>query len=151
VAGKALQALTTGDRAVALDMAKRMVNQPAKGKLVASISTVLSKYGDESSIDLVTANFAKMPLSQAKFQFIQPYADMLGKVSNTEKVKKGIDLIVKFRDAIPKAVRNQTDPFINNILTGVATKKQASGQQEQADYIKSKVEKTGTVSAPSSK
>jgi aminopeptidase N len=141
VAGNALEALTKADSSAALDMAKKMVNQPAKGKLGASISTVLSKYGDESSIDLVTDNFAKMPLSQAKFQFVQPYADMLGKVNNTEKVRKGIDLIVKFRDAIPKSVRNQTDPFINNILTGVASKKQASGLQEQADYIKLKVGK----------
>ncbi|MDP4247340.1 MAG: M1 family metallopeptidase [Bacteroidota bacterium] len=139
VAGNALDALTKTDSAAALGMARRMVDQPAKGKLVTSISTVLSKYGDESSIDMVTENFAKMPVSQAKFQFMQPYADMLGKVNNVEKVKKGIDLIVKFRDAIPKTVRNQTDPFINNILNGIASKKQASGQQEQADYIKSKM------------
>jgi aminopeptidase N len=139
VSGNALQALAKIDSSAALAMAKKLVTQPVRGVLATSISEVLIKYGDESSFDLVTNNFDKMPVSQAKFQFVQPYADLLVKVQSTDKVKKGVDLIVKFRDAIPKAVRNQTDGFINNVLNGVATKKQAAGMQEQADYIKSKI------------
>ena len=138
VSGNALQALAKTDSSAALAMAKKLVAQPSKGALASSILEVLIKYGDEGSFDLVTNNFEKMPVNQAKFQFVQPYADMLANEQSTDKVKKGIDLIVTFRDAIPKAFRNQTDGFINNVLHGVAAKKQAAGLQDQADYIKSK-------------
>ena len=55
-------------------------------------------------------------------------------------VKRGIDDIVAFRDAIPDAFQGQTNPFINGILLkGLVTKKKDAGLTEQADYIKSKL------------
>jgi len=55
-------------------------------------------------------------------------------------VKRGVDEIVKFRDAIPSQARANTDPFINNtILKNLATKKDSEGLKDQADYIKSKM------------
>jgi len=65
---------------------------------------------------------------------------LLAKIKNTDKLKKGVDQIVQFREAIPNAYRNQTDTFINNfLLKGLATKKEAAGLKEQADYINSKI------------
>ncbi|HZE83293.1 MAG TPA: M1 family aminopeptidase, partial [Puia sp.] len=139
VSGNALDALARVDSAAAIDLAKQLVKQPAKGKLMTAISSVLIKYGDESSFDIVSDNFDKMPLGQAKFQFIGPYSELVAKVQNTEKVKKGVDLIVKFREAVPQAFRNQTDGFINGSLSGIVAKKQAAGLQDQVDYIKSKL------------
>jgi hypothetical protein len=54
---------------------------------------------------------------------------------------------VKFRDAIPQQFRNQTDPYINETLQSIATKKEEalkadSGNtalKELVDYIKSKI------------
>jgi aminopeptidase N len=55
-------------------------------------------------------------------------------------VKRGVDDIVSFRDAIPEAFRGQTDPFINGVLLkGLVTKKTQAGLKDQADYIKSKL------------
>ncbi len=51
-------------------------------------------------------------------------------------------MIVKFRDAIPRAFRSNTDPFINDALNGIAEKKQAAGLIEQEDYIRSKLPAT---------
>jgi len=82
-----------------------------------------------------------MPVNQEKFMFVKPFAELISKVTETDKVKKGVDLIVKFREAIPQAYRNQTDPFINSALSGIAARKTAAGLQEQADYIKSKIQK----------
>lgn len=139
VSGNALEALSAVDSSAALVLAKKLVKAPAKGKLVASISSVLIKSGDESSFDVISDNYEKMPLGQEKFMFTMPYADLVTKVKNTSQVKRGVDLIVKLREAIPQAYRNQTDGVINNALSGIAKKKEGAGLQEQADYIKSKL------------
>jgi aminopeptidase N len=140
VAGNALEALLKIDTSAAIDAAKKLSKSPSKGKLNTAIASVLIKYGDESSFDVIADNFDKIPFSQSKFEFLQPYADVLSKVQSTDRLKRGIDQIVKFRDAIPQSFRNQTDPYINNIiLKGIADKKESEGLKEQFDYIKSKL------------
>ena len=108
-------------------------------RLAAGISTVLIKSGDASSFDAISDDFEQMPVAQEKFMFLTSYAGLVGKVSNTNQVKRGVDLIVKFREAIPQAYRNRTDGVINGLLNQIASKKAAEGQQEQADYLKSKL------------
>jgi aminopeptidase N len=139
VSGKALTALSAIDSSAAYALAKKFSNEPVKGELMTAISAVLIKFGDETSFDVISDNFDKMPSGGVKFQFIPSYANLLVKVSNPQKVEKGVDLIVKFRESVPQAYRNQTDGFINDALTGIAKKKQAAGLQEQADYIKAKL------------
>ena len=140
VAGNALDALLKIDTTAAIDAAKKLSRLPSKGKLNTAVATVLIKYGDESSFDVIADNFDKIPFSQSKFEFLQPYAEVLSKVQSTEKLKRGIDQIVKFRDAIPQAYKNQTDPYINKvILKGIADRKESEGLKEQFDYIKSKL------------
>ena len=63
-------------------------------------------------------------LSQAKFQQLNSLSTYLAAIKNTDKIKWGVDEIVKFRDAIPAAFKNQTDPFINGmILKGLLANK----------------------------
>jgi aminopeptidase N len=140
VSGSALEALSMVDSVQAFRKAKELSKHPAKGKLNAAISDVLIKYGDENDFGVITENFSKMPLSQTKFNFLQTYSNLLGKVKNIDNLKRGVDEIVKFRDAIPAQARDNTDPYINNmILKNLATKKDAEGLKDQADYIKSKL------------
>jgi aminopeptidase N len=143
VSGSALEALVKIDTAAALRAAQNLSKFPAKGKLAEAISRIFIAFGDENSFDFIADNFDKMPLSQAKFSQLQSLAGILAKVKNTDQVKKGVDMIVSFRDAIPQQERNQTNPFINNfILQGLATKKEVAGLKEQADYIKLKISET---------
>lgn len=140
VAGEALESLIAVDSTTGWKEVQRLVKQPAKGKLGDVISESLIRYGTEESFDIIAANFDDLPLGQAKFEKLQPFANYLAKVQSTEKLKRGVDMIVKFREAVPSAFRNQTDPFINNvILKGLAGKKTAAGLKEQADYINSKL------------
>jgi aminopeptidase N len=140
VSGAALEALVLVDTTTAFDAAKKLAKQPAKGKLTTAIATVLMKSGDESSFDIIADNFEKMPLSQDKFQFLQPFADVLGKLENVEKFKRGVDDIIKFRNEIPQSYRVQTDPYINKvILKGLSEKKEGEGNKEQYDYLMSKI------------
>jgi aminopeptidase N len=140
VAGAALEALSKVDSAAAFKAAKELSKKPSKGKLASAISDVLIASGDESSFDFITDQFEKTPISQSKFEQLQSLTSLIGKITSFEKVKKGVDLIVKFREAIPGGYRNQTDPFINGfLLQSLVKKKETAGLQEQANYIKSQI------------
>jgi aminopeptidase N len=140
VSAKALMALAQIDSAEALDQAKSLSMRGPRGESITSISNVLTKYGGEREVDMVTQNFSMMPMNQVRFNLLQSYSNLLSKVNNTEKLKKGVDEIVKFRNAIPAGVRSQTDPFINNtILKTLADKKDSAGLTDQAAYIRSKI------------
>jgi len=140
VAGAALEALGQLDGKEAYAIANSLAKEENKGRLLMSITNVIIKYGDESAFDFVTGKFDEMPLSQAKFSAINPLVEFLGKVTDLAKFKKGVDMIVKFRDEIPQSVRAQTDPFINGVaLKGLADKKEAAGAKEMAEYVRSKM------------
>jgi len=140
IAGSALEAWSKIDTTGAFNAAKELSKKPAKGKLSTAISTVLITYGDETSFDFVSEEFEKTPMSEAKFQQLQSFVSLLGKIKDNDKLKKGVDQIVKFREGIPSAYRSQTDPFINQfLLQGLASKKDGAGLKDQADYIRSQI------------
>jgi aminopeptidase N len=140
VAGASLEALALLDDKVASDLATKLSKLPAKGRLSTAISSIMVKYGDESAYDYIADNFDKMPLSQAKFQSLGSFVEILTKVKDATKFKSGIDKIVAFRDAIPESARAQTTPYINNtFLKGIADKKEKAGDKDLSDYVKSKL------------
>ena len=140
VAGAALEALGGIDGGEAFKIATALGKEKTKGRLAGAITNVIITYGDETAFDFVVGKFDKMPLNGAKFQAINSLVEFLGKVTNMDNFKKGVDMIVKFRDEIPQSARAQTDPFINGVaLKGLADKKEAAGAKEMADYVKSKI------------
>jgi aminopeptidase N len=108
---------------------------------MTAISNVLLQAGDASSFDVITENVEQMPVGQAKFSLLRSYAGMLNKIRDTDKLKKGVDLIVEFQKAVPAAFRGRTDPVINNLLKTMVDQKQADGLADQAEYIRSKMGK----------
>lgn len=140
VAGAALDALGMLDGKQAFAIANKLSKDDNKGRLLTAITSTIIKFGDESAFEFVTGNFDKMPLSQAKFQAIMPMAEFLSKVTDEAKFKKGVDMLVKFRDEIPASVKPQTDAFINGTaLKGLADKKEAAGAKALADYVRTKL------------
>jgi aminopeptidase N len=110
--------------------------------LLESVTALLMASGDASSFDMVAETFEKMPLSQSKFNLIHPLSAFITRINDTEKVKRGVDMIVKFRDAFPPSYG--IAPYINKILDGVATAKQKSADassKEQVAYIKQQTTK----------
>ncbi|HQV06129.1 MAG TPA: M1 family aminopeptidase, partial [Chitinophagaceae bacterium] len=116
VSGNALTALSDIEPDAALSLAKQLSNEPSKGKLESAILVAFVKSGDESMTDKVLNSFANMPLSQGKFQFLGTLSSFLSNVKNTDKVKRGVEEIVNFRDAIPAQIQSQTSPFINGMV-----------------------------------
>ena len=140
IAGNALLALGAIDSSAALDKAKSLSSQKVKGALADAITNLLFQYADENDFDFLAARFADLPFSRAKFMTIQPFSSFLKKMKNTDNFKKGIDLIVQMRDAIPEQFRQQIDVYINGAILGsILSVKQAAGLTEQVDYIKSKL------------
>ena len=151
VAGNALSALMQVDNPSAITIANELSKQPAKGVLKNALNTVKASSGDEAMAEEMIGGFEKMPLSQAKFSALEPLAVYLGALKNNELVKRGIDEIVKFRDAIPAQFRTQTDPYINGeALSGIVIKKENAlkndpnntGLKDLIAYIKSKIPAT---------
>ena len=112
-----------------------------KENLSSAITTIMVQSGDESSADAILNSFENMPLSEGKFQSIECLLEnFLAKSKNMDIVKRGVDDIVAFRDAIPETYKSQTDPFINGmLLRGLAKEKIEAGLKDQADYIISKL------------
>ncbi len=136
VAGNALEALGKVDSAAAAELVKKLVNTPTKGVLHEMVMNEILKSGDETMADKIIGDFAKMPLSQGKFQALSGMGTYLATIRNTEKIKWGVDEIVKFRDAIPEAFRNQTDPFINGmVLKGILADKSKKATEAPADTV----------------
>jgi aminopeptidase N len=151
VAGEALGALVPLEPEMAVADAKAFAKQPMKGKLGAVVSQILIESGSgEEDFDVIAGNFGSLPVSDAKFEALQSFADYLGTLTNTEKVKKGVDMIVDLRDAVPAQYKAQITPYINNIvLKGIANKKKAGAEKsaelkDQVNYINTRIaEKKG--------
>jgi aminopeptidase N len=148
VAGTALEALREVDAEAAMKIAKELQKQKSKGILKEAITTTVASSGDESMAEEIIGGFAKLPISQEKFQQLNALNAYLIALKNVEKVKQGVDEIVKFRDAIPEQFQNQTNPFINGmILTELLAKKEEAAKadagntalKELVEYIKGKL------------
>jgi aminopeptidase N len=148
VAGAALEALREVDQKAAMDIASQLRKVKTKGALKEAITTTIASTGDESMAEEIIGGFAKLPVGQEKFQQLNALNAYLIALKNTEKVKQGVDEIVKFREAIPEQFRNQTDPFIYGvIMQELLTKKEEAlktdasntALKELVDYIKSKI------------
>jgi aminopeptidase N len=140
IAGSALLALGAIDTVAAFNQAKLLSEQHAKAELEDAISSVLFTYSGENDYDSLAARFDRMPYGYEKFMILQPFANYLKRIKNPVFFKKGIDLIVKFRDSIIEEDRQQVAAYFNfMILGGIASSKQSSGLTDQADYVKSKL------------
>jgi len=131
VAASALQGLSIVEPAGSYALAKKY-SADAKGDLIQVINGIIIEKGTEADFDLVADSYEKAPLSQEKVGASATFAGYLEKVQNIANVKKGIDLIMSFRNMIPEQYRSFTDPTIKGGLDKLS---KAKGT-EIADYIK---------------
>lgn len=145
VSGNALVSLFLLDSAVAYQQAKALYPKPARGVLKDAVQTILIHSGDETVGNKMLEEFAALPIGNAKFSMLESMGIYLTASNDPQTVRKGVDEIVKLRDAIPEGFRAQTDPALNGVLKEIATakingeKKPDAAMQEVIDYIKSKL------------
>ena len=147
IAGKALVALAAIDTTTALDKARSLSGMHVKGALSDAVTNVLFTYSNEKDFDSLSVRFTDLSFGNEKFMVLQPFANFLKRVKDPSNFKKGVDMIVSFRDTIPQQYRQMMNSYFNGmILNGIATSKQSKGLTEQADYVKSKL--PGKAKAP---
>ncbi len=130
VAGAALEGLLELEPTKAYDLAKKY-SSDAKGDLGDVVSEVIMSQGTEADFDMIAGRYEKMPLSQEKVGASATFAGYLEKVQNIANVKRGIDLIIKFRNAVPEQFRGFVDPTIKGGLNKLG---KAKGKEIE-DYI----------------
>ena len=130
VAGAALDGLRGLEPSKAYEMAKKY-RADAKGDLGDIVNDIIMSNGAESDFDIIASRFDKASLSEAKLNMVETFCTYLEKVNNTANVKKGIDMVLKFRKAIPEQFRGFTDP----VFKGAFDKLSKAKSGEIADYI----------------
>ena len=131
VAGAALSGLAALEPDNAYTLAKKY-SSDAKGDLGTVVNDIVMSSGTEADFDLIANSFDKAPLSQEKVEGCATFAAYLEKVQNASNVKKGIDMIMKFRNLVPEQYRGFVDPTIKAGLDKLSKTKGA----EITDYIK---------------
>jgi aminopeptidase N len=121
VAGAALKGLVKLDSTNAYTLAKKYSND-AKGALSATINEILLSQGTEADFDIISNIYNDAPLSQEKVTATGKYAAYLAKLNDLTKVKKGVDNIVAFRNAIPEQFRSFVDTSFKKSLAAVAAR-----------------------------
>jgi aminopeptidase N len=140
ISGKALGALGEIDSVEALKQANILSAQQVKGALSGAINQTLYMYSGESEFDSLAARFENFPFGYSKYTLVQPFGNFVKRMKNTDHFKKGIDLLVSFRDSIPVQYRDWIEGYINETLfKDIAASRAASGMTEQADYVNSKM------------
>jgi aminopeptidase N len=136
VAGESLNALAKLDSSAAMKEAKIRVNDKTKGTLAEEIVGTLAEFGSEDDFDLIASKYTDLPF---KPRITRNFEHYLSRIQNTEKLKKGVDIVIGFRETIPSLFAT----FINRDILGVLlAKKQAMGLTDQAEYIKTKLPTT---------
>ena len=122
VAGAALNGLAELEPNNAYVLAKKY-STDAKGDLGEAVDEIIMTNGTEIDFDFIATRFDKAPLSQGKFQSLEKFCEYLAKIGNTDNVKKGINMVIKFRNSIPENFRNFTDGPIKSALDKVGKAK----------------------------
>ena len=142
VAGAALEALADLDSSAAYLIAKKMMTQKIKKRLAISVNDILIKQGRDDIADFIFEQYKNMPLSAEKISLTKSMVTLLNKIKDEATFNKGIDLIVEFRESIPIAYKDQTNPFFNDqILKLILNYKSKIGETNLSNYVESKLPK----------
>jgi len=122
VAGAALKGLAALNAENGYTLAKKF-SSDAKGALSNEIKNILFAKGDEADFEFISSDFKQGGLSFQKIGATSKYADYLSKLNNVAKIKAGVDDIISFRNSVPAAFRDRTDPAFKGALDKLAKAK----------------------------
>lgn len=132
VAGAGLSALAALDPDHAYTLAKKL-NVDSKGALREAINSLLYSQGKEEDFDLLSKSYNDMGFSFEKLGSTSKFAEYLSKLNNFNNIKKGIDDIITFYNAVPEAYKDRITPLFKSSFDRIIKSK----GQEAEDYIKS--------------
>jgi aminopeptidase N len=114
VQGAALMAVAFQQPEQALAAARKLEKDTGKG-LTEAIVNVYSKFGTEKELPFITEKFAAMG-AQEQVGLVPAYLNILGKVSDPEAIKKGVDMVkalgLKYKQY---GINNYVANFLNQL------------------------------------
>ncbi|HMV10829.1 MAG TPA: M1 family aminopeptidase [Cyclobacteriaceae bacterium] len=134
VAGASLYGLSQLDKTLALAEAKKLAAKPNKGSLKDAIAKAYMLSGSEELFPSVYEDFKKMQWWEQLGQ-VNDFATYLSEIKSSDKVKKGVDLIITGSKGIPEQYHSQTNVMINKAIQIVIDKK-ASDKKLKAELEK---------------
>jgi len=134
VAGAALEGLTQLEPEQAYTLAKKY-SSDALGKLGDVVSDIITKNASADDYDFLLDHFKNEPLSEDKVTGAFTFAKYLVNIKDADKVKKGVDEIMKFRNQIPEQYRGFIDPGFKQAFSKISAAQQANGNTDAANYI----------------
>ncbi|HSN08100.1 MAG TPA: HEAT repeat domain-containing protein, partial [Hanamia sp.] len=136
VAGASLEGLAAFEPDQAYTLAKKYSND-ALGKLGDVVSEIIIKNGSADDYNFIYDHFKNLPLSQEKIKGAVIFAHYLAIIKDADKVKTGVNEIMKFRNQIPEQYLNFIDPTFKQAFNKLSGAQKANGNTEVADYIDS--------------
>ena len=134
VSGAALEGLSALEPAEAYQLAKKYSGD-AKGKLGIVVSKAIMQNSSEEDFDFILKNYENAPGNQDKVQETMNFANYLAKVKNADNVRKGVDVILAFRNQIPQQYQKYVDPAIKQAFDKVSASTKAEGNIQLTEYI----------------
>ena len=134
VAGASLEGLIDLEPGNAYSYAKKYMTS-AKGDLGAAVLNILQEHSSESDFDFIADYFNKLTFSNEKFEALEGFCTYVKKMDNVSNVKKGIDILIQFRNSIPAVYREFTNGMIKTYIDKIG---KAKGKELQ-DYIEEKM------------
>ena len=122
VAGASLGGLYLLDQRAATDLAKTLA-PGAKGKLDEAIGAIIMQGGNETDYEFIVARIKNQPLSENKITSALVFCGYLAKLSDTQKIKSGINEVIAVMKEVPETYRTYTDPAFKQTLQKLANAK----------------------------
>jgi aminopeptidase N len=122
VSAAALEGIAAIDGAKGVALAKKL-SSDAKGALGGTITDVLISKSTEADFDYVAKMYGGAPPSQEKMDMTASFCNFLSKVNDMAKIKKGIAMVVEFRNQIPEQFRGFTDGPMKTSLDKISKAK----------------------------
>ena len=134
VSGAALQGLIMLDPGNAYILAKKYSND-ARGKLGSLVAQVLMIKGTEADFETVTDIYRHQPTGDEKILVSSLFPTYLIKVSDANKVKAAIDLVITYLNTFSPEEKNLFNGLLKNGFNKLSKAKRDAGNNELADYI----------------
>ncbi len=122
VAGASLEGLVAIDPDNAYTLAKQY-GTGAKDALGDVVMDVIIKNGTAADFEMVSNSYRSSPTSDKKVRSTEKYGEYLLKLNDMAQIKKGIDDIMQFRNAIPEQYRSFVDPMFKKSLDALSKSK----------------------------
>ena len=134
VAGAALKGLAALDPSQSYALAKKY-SDDALGDLGTEVSAIFMSQGSEGDFDFLLNQFKEQPVGQDKVISGYKFANYLIKVNDPQKVREGVDEIMKFRNQIPEKYWSFIDPGFKRAFDNISAAQKNKGNTELSNYI----------------